>query len=189
MHTNWFPDKYSEVTEQHFILNQCFQAFIPEAAYLHFFHDNPFSQPIRLQIDWTSPDARITKSTLLSEDRISLESGFLGLSNSTALFKAAQRLKVTLLDLKAPPVNARDGSIFEICIGRNESKLSFKWWEADTPTDWAQLDKLASLILKLEAEADYSKKTILEYSIEKEVKGSTFEGEKSMFISYKEVQQ
>ena len=189
MITNWFPEKYSAVEEKHFILENCFQEVVEGTPFLHFFRYNPFLKAFRLQIHWESGQAQVTKSTLISEGRIRLESGKLSLSDSANLLGNIQNLKVSMLDLMAPEANARDGSIFELSVGCNDAKLNFQWWNADTPVAWTALDELAVNILKLEAEIAYSPMVILAYSLEKEAKFATFGQSKSLFIDYKTVEE
>lgn len=189
MNNKWFPERYSEIAIDKFILKKAYQIIEEELPFLQFYYSPPFSNPIYLQIILQKDSLSLVKSTLQKingKKKVNVEFGVLSNSLALQLNHAIESLKINNWGLKEASSDGRDGYFAELSIGRRFHSTTFSWSEVFMPSEWNVLTSLVQLLLEIDNSVVFEQTYCIEVetAMEDDNDSLIVPSKKSMLIEY-----
>jgi hypothetical protein len=189
----WFPERFSELAKQNFILKSAYKQRLEHAVYINFLYSPPFSNTFYLQMYYQGGQLHLSKSIIKDQDpkseHVLIEQATLSGTLVNQLLRLIKKAAWPIFSTEENGVVWRDGVQAELCVGRGFHETNFSWWLGIDPVDWGDLDILAHKILEINKEAEYSvwKKEYFEILIEESSTSLTSPRERSLLLTYREV--
>lgn len=189
MNNKWFPERYSEIAIDKFILKKAYQIVEEKLPFLQFFYCPAFSETIYLQIILQKESIRLVKSTLQEvggKKQVKVEFGNLSGTLVSQLNQAIESLKVNTFGLEEEITDGRDGYLAELTLGKGFHSTTFSWSKVFMPNEWDVLTPLVKLLLEIDDSVAFEQDYFIEVetTMEEDNDSLIIPNKKSMLIEY-----
>mgnify|MGYP000232878006 CR=1 FL=1 len=195
MNKNWFPERFSELAKENFILKSAYKQQSEHFIYIKFLYSPPFSKTFYLQMYSNGNQLSISKSTMRDQESekeyVLIEEAELSGTLVNQLLHLIKKAAWPIFSTEENNVVWRDGVQAELCVGRGFHESTFSWWLGIDPVDWGDLDAIAEKILEIDNKASYTvcSKQYFEILIEESLPSMVSSRERSLLLTYKEVNE
>jgi hypothetical protein len=191
MKNKWFPERFSEINKDKFILKKAYQVVEEEFPLIQFYYSNPFSNSIYLQFALGKANGKIIKSIskkLDEKEQISIQTGTIPQPSFTKIRKLINSLNINSFGLNDEFSDGRDGYYAELTIRRRFHSTTFSWIQIYMPSDWEVLNNIVTVLLEADKSVTYETIYTIgaEIFLEENNSSTLFQNKKSMLLEFKE---